>query len=490
MLIDTHVHLEDKKFARDLDRVLARARDAAVERMAVIADDLATSRQAVELAKRFPHLSATVGIHPHHERRVKLAQWEPIEREIRRLAASPRVVAIGEIGIDHHYPDFRKEPQAELLLRQARIATDLKLPMVIHCRDAYPDLIQLFKREKSIASRGVVHCFSGNLDEARELLGLGFYLGVGGAITYPNAADLRETIRQVGLGRVVCETDAPYLPPQAKRGRRNEPSYMKFTVAELARLCGYTYQDVARITTANATRLYSLPSPTEGEIAYSLRKRLYLNVTNRCTNDCCFCERNSDYILYGHHLRLAGEPSAAEILAAIQEPERFEEFVICGLGEPTLRLDVVLDLAREMKRRGWRVRLNTNGHGNMIHGRNIAPELAGLIDAVAITMNAHEPKTYNAVSCPIDRAAPKDAHFNAMLEFARDAKKCIPDVRMKVVAMPEVDVEACRKIAEDDLKVRFQVRPYRPDGRPAPPRPEDKTGAATRRKAAPPRPLA
>ncbi len=458
MLIDSHTHLEDKKFSRDLDRVLERAQDAGIRRLICIAEDLISARQAISLARRHEEIFATVGLHPHHERSWKSEMAE----EILKLARDPSVVAVGEIGLDFHFPDFRKENQIEVFTRQARIASELNLPMVIHCRDAYDDLIGLFKREKKITSRGVVHCFSGTEDDARRLLDLGFYLGIGGAISYPNGTRLRETIRKIGLDRIVCETDAPYLPPQKKRGRRNEPSYMKFTVAELAELTGLAYQDVARITTHNASRLYGLDEDLTPQIAYSLRKRLYLNVTNRCTNDCCFCTRTTDYMLYGHYLKLPGEPSAREILNSIKEPERFEEFVICGLGEPTLRLDVVLEIARALKSRGCRVRLNTNGHGNLIHGRNIAPDFAGLLDAVAVTMNAHDHKTYNKISCPADPSA----SFEAMLDFTRAAKKCVPDVRMKVVAMPEVNVEKCRRIAEEELKVRFQVRPYKPNGHP------------------------
>lgn len=258
MLIDTHAHLEDRRFFRDLGRVLDRARAAGVGRMVCIADDLATSRQAAALAKRFPNIWATAGIHPHHERRIAAGDWPRIERELRELAAGPRVVAIGEIGLDFHYPDFRKEAQIDLFLLHAKLASDLKLPVVIHCRDAYADLINLFNRERNVTSRGVVHCFSGTLDDARALIDLGFYLGVGGSITYPKADDLRATIREIGLDRVVCETDAPYLPPQPKRGRRNEPSYLTFAATALADAAGVDLSEVARITTANAMRLYNL----------------------------------------------------------------------------------------------------------------------------------------------------------------------------------------------------------------------------------------
>jgi TatD DNase family protein len=460
MLIDSHAHLQDRKFSRDLDRVLERADDAGIGRLICIADHVQTSRQAIALARRFRQLSATVGLHPNHIRRFRSGTIG----ELRELAADPSVVAIGETGLDFHYPDSDPHRQIEGLHAQAELAGELGLPLVLHCRDAYPALIEFFRGEPAITARGVVHCFAGSMDEARALLDLGFYLGVGGALTYPGAQDLRETVKFIGLDRIVAETDAPYLPPQPKRGRRNEPSYMKFTVRALSDLFDRTFQDVARITTANARSLYGLDEEPTPALAYALSKRLYLNVTNQCTNECCYCERNASYCLYGHYLKLPGEPSATEILEAIEEPERFEEFVICGLGEPTLRLDVVLDVARGLKDRGCRVRLNTNGHGNLIHGRDITGAFAGLLDSVAVTMNAADQATYNRVSCPGDEAA----SFDAMLDFTRRIKRVVPDVRMKVVALPEVDIEACRRLAEDDLKVRFQVRPYRPHGYPLP----------------------
>lgn len=460
MLVDSHVHLEDKKFARDLDRVLERADDAGIGRLICIADQVQSSRQALALAKRYRQIHATVGLHPNNVRRFRPETMD----ELRELAADRRVVAIGETGLDFHYPDTDAPTQYEALRAQGTLATERGLPLVLHCRDAYPELIEFFRREKAITARGVVHCFSGTTAEARALLDLGFYLGIGGALTYPGADGMRETVKAIGLDRIVVETDAPYLPPQKKRGRRNEPSYMKFTVRALADLFDRSYQDVARITTANAVRLYGLGEDENPALAYALSKRLYLNVTNQCTNECCYCERNADYRLYGHYLKLPGEPSAKEILAAIEEPERYEEFVICGLGEPTLRLETVLELARELKARGHRVRLNTNGHGNLIHGRDITEDFAGLLDSVAITMNAADQASYNRVSCPGDEAA----SFDAMLDFTRRIKRVVPDVRMKVVALPEVDIEACRALAEDELKVRFQVRPYRPNGYPAP----------------------
>ncbi len=274
MLIDTHVHLQDRQFRHDLDFVLARALDAGITRMVCIADDLPAARQAAMLARRYPQLSATVGVHPHHERTYD----DRVESEIRSMAASGKFVAIGEVGLDYHYPDFRKEKQNEVFSRQAQIATANNLPLVIHCRDAYSDLIALFRNRSDITSRGVVHCFSGTEEDARQLTELGFYLGIGGSATYPKAEELRRAIVAVGLDKIVLETDAPYLAPQSRRGRRNEPSFMLLTALEIAQLFGVSFHEVARTTMANAMKLYSFSSvhPTSGNTHDNESKVIHL----------------------------------------------------------------------------------------------------------------------------------------------------------------------------------------------------------------------
>lgn len=458
MLIDSHVHLQDKKFSRDLDRVLGRADDAGIERLVVIGDKIDSSRQAVALARRNPRLAAVVGIHPHYEH-----QFTPkMLLELESLTSDPRVAAIGEIGLDFHYPNHDAQRQTSMFVAQAHLAARHGLPLVIHCRDAYDELIEAIDSDPKVPRSGVVHCFSGTYEQACRLLDLGFHLGIGGALTYPNAGALRQIVERIGLDRVVCETDAPYLPPQSKRGRRNEPSYMKHTVKLLGDLAGVSYQDAARITKINAARLFSLPLELDPEIAYAIRKTLYVAVTNRCTNRCYHCQRCSDYMVMGHFLKLEAEPSAAELVEAIGDPSLWQEIVISGLGEPTMRWDVCRELARGLKEQGATVRLNTNGLGCLINGRDIVPEIAGRFDSISVNMNAHDSETYDRVA---NTTFPGRA-FEAMLAFAEACKTVAPDVVMTVVGVPEVDIEACRAIAEDRLQVRFRVREYRPNGHP------------------------
>jgi TatD DNase family protein len=460
MLIDSHAHLQDKKFARDLERVLERAEDAGIEHLICIGDRIESSRRALALARRYPRVTAAIGVHPHYE-----SSFSPkMLLELEALAHDPRVVAVGEIGLDYHYPNFLPDRQREMFVAQARLAGRHNLPVVMHCRDAYDDLLGLIEQDEKIPRRGVIHCFSGSYEQACRFLDLGFHLGIGGALTYPNGGDLRRTVELVGLDRIVCETDSPYLPPQIKRGRRNEPSYMKHTVKALADLLGLTYQDAARITKTNAIRLFGLPEQLEPEIVYAIRRTLYVSVTNRCINRCYHCQRSSDYIVMGHLLKLEHEPSAEEVLERIGDPTVYHEIVISGLGEPTIRWEICRALARGLKERGARVRLNTNGLGCLINHRDIVPEMAGHFDGVAVNMAAHDREVYNRIT----NTSLPDQAFDGMLDFAERCKAVVPDVVMTVVAVPEVDVDACRTLAEDRLRVRFRIREYRPHGHPLP----------------------
>jgi TatD DNase family protein len=195
--------------------------------------------------------------------------------------------------------------------------------------------------------------------------------------------------------------------------------------------------------------------PKKGMITYPIRNSLYLNVTNRCTSACTFCVRYFTDYVKGHNLRLADEPTAEELIKEIGDAKRYDEIVFCGYGEPLLRLDVIKTVAAEVKRQGGKVRIDTNGHGNLIHKRNILPELAGLVDAVSVSLNAQNAELYEKVSQP--KFGP--ATYDAVKEFIRESVKYIPSVTATIVTVPGVDVEACRKIT-DELGAKLRVREH------------------------------
>jgi TatD DNase family protein len=214
---------------------------------------------------------------------------------------------------------------------------------------------------------------------------------------------------------------------------------------------------VARITTLNARRLFGIGQEEGGAapIAYRIRDSLYLNITNRCSNRCSFCAKFDDFTVKGHYLRLDHEPDAAEVLAAVQQHSGFDEVVFCGYGEPLLRLELVKEVAAALKRQGIRIRINTDGQANLAYGRNILPELAGLVDAVSVSLNAADAATYARLcNTPFGEEG-----FRGVCDFLTEARRHIPSVTASAVTVPGLDVEAVRRLAES-LGAVFREREY------------------------------
>lgn len=453
MLIDTHAHLEMPEFAADLPGVLDRAREAGVVHIVSVSIDLASLRRSLEIAADNPgFVTTTAGVHPHDAAAVSARDWD----EIARLAADPRVVAIGETGLDYYRDRSPRDRQAEIFVRHIALARSLGKPLVVHSRAAAADTFAILERECAGAIGGVLHCFSGTREDGERALALGFLLSIAGPLTYPKSV-LPEVVRALPIERMVVETDAPFLAPQRQRGKRNEPAFVAETAAAIAALKGLAERDVRRITTRNACSLFRLPCPPAASgIAYPIRNSLYLNVTSRCSNRCTFCTRESSPIVKGHDLRLDCEPTAKEILAAAGDITGFDEVVFCGFGEPLLRWDVVREVARELKARGARVRINTNGQARLFLGRDILPEMNGLVDALSVSLNAPDSARYTKL-CRPDAG---EAAYEAVKEFIREARSFVPSVTASVVALPGVDVEACRRIAEAELGAAFRIRPF------------------------------
>ncbi|MBI2875982.1 MAG: YchF/TatD family DNA exonuclease [Candidatus Tectomicrobia bacterium] len=456
MLIDTHAHLELSQFDPDRDAVIQRALENGVRYLLTMGSDLPSSRQAVELARCYPPVYAAVGIHPHEAE----SAGEEVYAALAELARQEKVVAWGEVGLDYHYQFAPRERQQEILRRQIQLARARHLPLVIHDREAHADLLQILREEKAEEVGGVFHCFSGDEEVARQCLELGFYLSFAGPVTFLNAPKVQRVARFVPCERLLIETDAPFLAPHPLRGKRNEPAYVRYVAEKLAELKGLSFEDIARITTLNSFQLFGLgETGPEGKLAYPIRSSLYLNLTIRCSNECIFCVRNATDYVKGHHLRLQREPTVAEVWKAMDSlggAQAYREVVFCGLGESLIRLEELKEIARRVKALGVKVRVNTNGQANLIHGRNILPELAGLVDAVSVSLNAECSEKY-ARLC---RSQFGEAAYEAVKGFLREARRYIPEVTATVVGMAEaIDIERCRQIAQE-LGVAFRVRDY------------------------------
>jgi TatD DNase family protein len=255
-LIDSHAHIQGKEYAGETEAVLERARQAGVERIIVVggAGDMSSNAAAVTLAESSPSLYATVGMHPHDAKDVG-------EEELRRfnqLAVHPKVVAVGETGLDYFYNHSPREVQRRVFAQFIRLAMDTGLPLVVHERDASSETVEILRCEGVGRIEGVIHCFTGNYEAARAYLDLGFYLSFTGIITFKNADALREVVRQVPLERMFVETDSPYLTPVPHRGKRNEPAYVRLVAETVAKVKQLNLEKVARVTTENVKTLFRI----------------------------------------------------------------------------------------------------------------------------------------------------------------------------------------------------------------------------------------
>jgi TatD DNase family protein len=257
-VIDSHCHLADDTFSADLDGVVERARGAGLERVLVVleAGNLQESAQADRLGELWPDVRAAIGVHPHAAHAFADDPSRAADVVRSQMAQTPAARAVGEIGLDYHYDYSPRDVQQAVFRAQLRVARDLGVPVVIHTREADEDTIAILRQEGAGETGGVLHCFSGTPALARAGLDLGFYISIAGIVTFPKAAELRDTVKQVPLDRLLTETDSPFLAPVPHRGKRNEPAYVAQVVSALAGLHGLAAPELAAATTANFHRLF------------------------------------------------------------------------------------------------------------------------------------------------------------------------------------------------------------------------------------------
>lgn len=465
-------------FEADREQVVQRAREAGIEAIVTIGSDFKGNLGGMILSGAYESVYTAVGFHPHDakdfndEMFQQLKQWvsesmtadnpddpathlregiNPAHSTLKPGPSRSKIVAIGEIGLDYHYDHSPRDVQQSVFMKQLMYAREVNLPVVIHSREAHEDTLRLVR--EAGASKGVFHCFSGSPDMALEILARGFSISIAGPVTFKKAHYLCEIVKIVPDDALLIETDAPYLAPVPFRGKRNEPSYLVHTARVIADIRDITFEDLARITTLNAKRLFGIGTVSEqGEVSYKIRDSLYLNITNECTNTCSFCVRFHTDFVKGHNLRISHEPTEEELKQSIGNPADFREVVFCGYGEPLLRLELVKRIAGWVKQEGGRVRINTNGHGNLINKRNILPELEHIVDSISVSLNAHDEETYNRICTPVFPNA-----FSEVISFIREARIYIPEVTITVVSLDNIDTKKCLRIAED-LGVGFRIR--------------------------------
>ncbi len=254
MLFDSHAHLDDERFGADREKVIQSMSEADVGLVMNVGADMPSSRRSVVLAKKYPFIYASVGVHPHD---VEEMTDEDLQ-DLRELAGEEKVRAIGEIGLDYYYDNSPRDKQKFWFEKQIELALELELPIIIHCRDAMQDCLNILKKYDFSRTSGVMHCFSGSVETAADIVKMGFYVAFGGAITFKNNKKAYGVVRSVPMERLLIETDCPYLTPEPHRGKRNDSRYVKYVAEKVAEFRGIPMEEVEQITMLNAKCLFQI----------------------------------------------------------------------------------------------------------------------------------------------------------------------------------------------------------------------------------------
>jgi len=449
-MIDTHCHLDLLK-KEDLEETL---KDEGLEYLITVGYDRKTIKNAIRLSEEKDHVFCAIGFHPHEADKVREEDFE----WLKELATKyPKVKALGEMGLDFYKDYSDRKKQEEVFRRQIAIARELGLPIVVHSRDAEEETIRILREEKAYEVGGVMHCFTGSYEFMKACVDLGFYISYSGIITYPNAQALREVVKKTPTYRLLIETDAPFLAPQPVRGKPNKPPYIRHTAEILAQLIpNSSFEDVERMTSENAKLLFNLINGKKETITYVINNKLYINLTNKCNLHCAFCqrERERNFMVKGYWVWVSRDPSVEEIIKEIGNPKKYEEVVFCGYGEPTLRFSALKEIAKWVKEKGGRVRVDTNGLMFTFLPREKLKELKGLVDVWSVSLNAPDKETYDRVCRPAQANA-----FEMVIDFIKEALKEGFEVVATAVDYDGVDMEKTEELAKS-LGAKFRGRVY------------------------------
>ncbi|MBF0423088.1 MAG: YchF/TatD family DNA exonuclease [Magnetococcales bacterium] len=452
MLADSHCHLNFPDFAKDLDQVVLRAQQAGVTYLNTIGTRLNEVGDVLRLIQPYEQLTTTAGIHPHYAEEA----GTDLPVELFHVLNHPKMVAVGETGFDFHY-NFSSKPAQERVFREhIRAAVASHLPLVIHTREAEKDTIRVLEEEHGRECGGVIHCFTGSMDLARWALDFGYLISFSGIITFRGADELRKVAAEVPLERLLVETDSPYLAPTPHRSKRNEPAFVVEVARMLAQVKGIPLAELAEVTTNNYRRLFRIESADKNKetLVYAIGTGLYVNLTRGCTLRCQFCPKWDNPVVHHYDLTLHHNPTVQEVISALGDLSGHEELVFCGFGEPTLRLPVVLEVARWAKRQGCpRVRVNTDGLANLVYGRDVTPQFFGVVDAISVSLNAQNAAVYDRHCRPSREGA-----YEAVIEFIKAARSHVPEVQVTAIeGLEGVDITACQNLAQQ-MGVVFRKR--------------------------------
>ena len=450
--LDTHCHLWHLEFLPDISQVLDDCFKQQVNYLINVGVDNETSVQALSQARKHRNMFSAIGYHPHYALGFKDSDLVLFDK----LVKHNKVVALGEIGLDFYRKISNRKSQILVFDKMLTFWKEHReLAIIIHNRNADREILDLLDSISDLNPKVVMHCYSSRDENFwKECLRRGYFISFATNLTY--SEELQEIARRTPLERILLETDAPYLPPAGKRGERNLPYYVKESYQLLAGLKLLPQEDIVRSIAFNARMVFNVGDISLAPVvAYRYKNNLYINLTNECTNKCKFCTAMFSDHFAGYNMRLRTEPSLSDIMRAVAQYPEEKEVTFCGYGEPFTRLQLVIDTARALKNKGYEIRVVTNGQANLIAGRNILPELKGIIDKISVSFHVEDREKYNRLCQPEFG----DNTFDKIKEFVLEAKKYIPWVEITFLSLPGIDVGKCRKLAQE-LGVNYRLREY------------------------------
>ena len=426
-MIDSHTHLDHPLFRDDIDDVVTRAVEEGVRAIVNIGYDPDSARATAGLVDKYPFVYGVVGTHPHNAAGHTLEY----ELELKTLLDRPRIIGVGEIGLDYYYDHSPRDVQRKVFRRMLWMARLKDKPVVIHCRDAESDVLDILASER-MKFRGIFHAFNHGPAVATRATELGFHLGIGGVATFKKSR-LADILHAIPLDRVVLETDCPYLAPAPWRGRRNEPGMVARVVDTLTRIHNVPPEDVVRQTTQNFALAMRLEQKTLPPPVYKIGNRVYIHTTPD----------------------LAPE-KLADLSAGVADAEMVEEAVICGFYEPLEHIGQVVAVAEKMHSEGVRVRVMTGIRGHAAVGSDAVELLTGIADALTVRLYGATPEQHEKAVM----SGMGDAAFESLTDFVAGAVGAGIETECLFVAVSKTKVELCAELAKS-LGAGCTVRKYR-----------------------------
>jgi len=408
---------------------------------------LESSLNAASLSETRTGVYAAAGIHPNEFNPDSPGDYDGIPEILLR----PRVIAVGETGLDLYRDRVSVKMQIELFEQHIRLAEAFGLTLIVHSRSAEKEVLDVLGDD--VAVPVIMHCFTGPDYIAREAADRGYYIGLAGPLTFRKNLRLRELVGSLRTDRILIETDAPYLSPEPFRGRRNEPSNIKYIADAISEIWDRDLSVTAGILMKNSLKALQLGPVRRTDLVYQLYGNIYMNITGRCTNRCRFCIKERTDGIGGYYLAHHGEPPEGRLESIIGtlSPSMGKELVFCGYGEPTIRPELLLKLAESASDRGFAVRLNTNGTCLTWLSPEQTIELLKPFDAVSISLNASCREEYNSICRPAEENT-----WDRLMEFIELARR-VTSVRLTAVRFPGVPMESVEKLAKN-LNLPFRIR--------------------------------